>query len=136
MIELDPKDTDAHGWLGSTLEDMLDLKGAAESFGKVIELDPKDGFPRKILECVLTAMDDLEGAAESFGKFFWHAKKKALDPKDGFAGSLRRGGEFRAMRAFMRSLFLELRSAYAGECVCVWAPSLLVVFISPSLLHG
>ena len=47
------------GWLGSTLEDMLDLKGAAESFGKVIELDPKHDFPRKMLECTLTAMDDL-----------------------------------------------------------------------------
>ena len=47
------------GWLGSTLEDMLDLKGAAKSFGKVIELDPKHGFSRKMLECVLTAMDDL-----------------------------------------------------------------------------
>ena len=59
VIELDPKDADAHGWLGSTLEDMLDLKGAAESFGKAIELDPKHGFSRKMLECVLTAMDDL-----------------------------------------------------------------------------
>ena len=38
---------------------MLDLKGAAESFGKVIELDPKHGFSRKMLKCVLTAMDDL-----------------------------------------------------------------------------
>ena len=47
------------GWLGSTLEDMFDHKGAAESFGKVIELDPKHGFSRKMLECVLTAMDDL-----------------------------------------------------------------------------
>ena len=79
MIELDPKDADAHGWLGSTLVDMFDLKGAAESFEKVIELDPKHGFSRKILECVLTAMDDLKGAAESFGK------------------ALRRDGEFRAM---------------------------------------
>ena len=56
-------------------------------------------------------MDDLKGAAESFGK--------ALDPKDGFVGSLRRGGEFRAMGALMRSLCLELRSGFAGECVCV-----------------
>ena len=59
VIELDSKDADAHGWLGSTLEGMFDLKGAAESFGKVIELDPKHGFSRKMLECVLTAMDDL-----------------------------------------------------------------------------
>ena len=56
---LDPKDADAHGWLGSTLEDMLDLKGAAVCFGKAIELDPKHGFSRKMLECVLAAMDDL-----------------------------------------------------------------------------
>ena len=39
--------------------DMMDLKGAAESFGKAIKLDPKHGFCRKMLECVLTAMDDL-----------------------------------------------------------------------------
>ena len=31
----------------------------------------------------------------------------------------------------MRSLCLELRLGFAGECVCVWAPSLLVVFIIP-----
>ncbi len=95
VIELDPKDTDAHGWLGSTLQDMLDLKGAAESFGKVIELDPKHVFSRKMLECVLKAIGDLKGAAESFGR--------ALDPKGGFVGSLRRGKDFRAMRAPMSS---------------------------------